>query len=125
MANQPSSEGEWSNAPAKRRSPGSLARVPGPATCRVASTSSAGTSVVATTTAMSTTLTAPAPTDLMIVMSMSSRPETAIATVTPLKMTVRPAVLMVIAIARSRTSAGTVRCPPGVARSQSSCTCSR
>ena len=125
LENAPSSLGEWSNAPANRRSPGTLASIPCPATCLVDSTSSAGTNVVATTTAIVTTVTAPAPTERMMVMSMSISPATAIATVTPLKMTVRPAVAIVIAMARSRTDCGTSRCPPGAARSCRSCICSR
>ena len=124
-ANQPSSDGVWSNAPANRRNPGIRESIPAPATCLVESTSRAGTKVVATTTAITTTLTAPAPTDWMIVMSMNSSPATAIATVTPLNITVRPAVAMVIAIARSRTSGGTSRCAPGTLRSCRSCICSR
>ncbi len=124
-ANQPSSDGVWSNAPANRRNPGIRDSIPAPATCLVDSTSSAGTKVVATTTAITTTLTAPAPTDWMIVMSMNSSPATAIATVTPLNITVRPAVAIVIAIARSRTSRGTSRCAPGTLRSCRSCICSR
>ncbi len=123
--NQPTSEGEWSKAPANLRNPGARERIPAPATCLVESTRRAGTKVVATMTAITTTLTAPAPTDWMIVMSMNSSPATAIATVTPLNITVRPAVAIVIAIARSRTSAGTSRCAPGWLRSCRSCICSR
>ena len=49
-ANQPSSDGVWSNAPANRRNPGIRDSIPAPAMCLVDSTSSAGTKVVATTT---------------------------------------------------------------------------